>query len=154
VKYLLQFAFIAMLGHMVHAQNEEKKSNLDLLATDWMVLTVQSQVTIDYKSSSCNPGIGYKKENIILRFTNTSNESVKITWHALLEYNGICKTCDYPAEYSYELILKPNEVIEGDCSLNYDNRVVIFSKYLDKRYTGNSQLTDFELGSLTIQPAQ
>jgi hypothetical protein len=139
---------------MAQAQNEQKKSTIDLTLTEWTTYSVQNNLTIEYKSSGCKPGIGYDKENILIRFTNTSSETIKITWHALLSYSGVCKTCDYPGEYSYELILKPNELIEGDCSLNYDNRVVIFSKYLDKRYTGNSQLTDFELGSLTIEPVQ
>jgi hypothetical protein len=135
---------------MVHAQDWEKKSKIDLTSKDWVTLSTFSNLTIEFKSSDCNPGIGYQKQNILLRFTNTSTETIKISWHALLEYSGVCKTCDYPEEYSYELILKPTEVLEGDCSLNYDNRVVIFSKYLDERYTGKSQLTDFELGSLTI----
>lgn len=139
---------------MVNAQNEENKNKIDLSVSDWTTLSVHNQLTIEFKSSACNPGIGYQKENILLRFTNTSTETIKISWHALLEYSGVCKTCDYPEEYSYELILKPNEVLEGDCSLNYDNRVVIFSKYLDERYTGKSQLTGFELGNLIILPVQ
>lgn len=142
------------MSHMTLAQNEPKKSTIDFSATDWTSLIVQNKLLVDYKTIECNPGIGYKKENVFLRFTNTSSETIKITWHALLDYSGVCKTCDYPEEYSYELILKPNEVLEGDCSVNYDNRVVIFSKYLDERYTGKSQLTDFELGSLTILPIQ
>jgi hypothetical protein len=142
------------MSHLVHAQDVEMKSKNDLSTANWVALSNFNNLTIEYKSSACNPGIGYEKENILLRFTNTSSETIKITWHALLEYSGVCKTCDYPEEYSYELILKPSEVLEGDCSLNYDNRVVIFSRYLDERYTGKSQLTDFELGSLTIHPVE
>lgn len=154
MKYLLQFAFVAIMSHLVHAQDLEKKSKIDLSATNWTALSTFNNLTIEFKSSACDVGIGYEKENILLRFTNTSSEIIKISWHALLEYNGMCKTCDYPEEYSYELILKPTGVLEGDCSLNYDNRVVIFSKYLDERYTGKSQLTDFELGGLTILPVE
>ncbi len=138
------------MSHLVHAQDVEKKNKIDLTTSNWATLSTYNNLKIEFKSSACDVGIGYEKENILLRFTNTSSETIKISWHAILEYSGICKTCDYPEEYSYELILKPTEVLEGDCSLNYDNRVVIFSKYLDERYTGKSQLTDFELGSLTI----
>jgi len=142
------------MNQMVLAQNDEKKSKIDLTVLNWTTLMVQNQLSIDYIATECDPGIGYKKENIHLRFTNLSTETIQITWHAILEYSGECKTCDYPEEYSYELVLKPNEVLEGDCRINYDNRLVIFSKYLDEKYTGKSQLTDFELRSLTILPLQ
>jgi hypothetical protein len=150
VKNLLCYFLFSGIFLSAYSQSSSSKQNIDLSAHEWIQLIAENGLTVEYKFNECTPSIGYKKENAFLKFTNTSASVLTISWHAHLYYNGVCKTCSYPEEYSYSLTLQPGESLEGDCSENYDNRVIIFSRYLDERYTGGSSLTDFKLSNLSV----
>ena len=118
----------------------------------WINLISNSDFKIDYKLSKCDPEIGYDQELILLKVTNISSEKATISWHATLYYNGVCKTCDYPEEYTFSVELKQNEVAEGVCGIYEKSSLQIFSKFLDDRYTGGSRLSDFKLTNCTLIP--
>jgi hypothetical protein len=118
----------------------------------WTNLVSDSSFQIDYKLSKCDPEIGYDQELILLKIKNTSAQKATISWHAILYYNGVCKTCDYPEEYTFSVELSVNEEIEGICGIYEKSSLQIFSKFLDDRYTGGSRLSDFQLKNTTITP--
>ena len=120
----------------------------------WTTLVSNPGYQIDYKFSKCDPEIGYDQELILLKVKNTSPQKATISWHAILYYNGVCKTCDYPEEYTFSVELNPNEEVEGICGIYENSSLQIFSKFLDDRYTGGSRLSDFQLKNLTSIPVK
>lgn len=134
--------------HAVAQEKSEKK--LDHSVREWEVYKSDQNCLIEYRFADCEASIGYDKEIIQFRISNTSSEKIQLDWHMYLFYNGVCKTCDYPQEYKYELTLEPNQIVSGDCALGSDHRLTIFSKFNDPKYTGGSQLTDFDFHNLTI----
>lgn len=133
---------------------EKSEAKLDHSIREWKVLKSEPNVTIEYQFSDCEATIGYDKEIIQLRISNTSTEKIQLDWHMYLFYNGVCKTCDYPQEYKYTLTLEPNQSLSGDCVMGSDHRLTIFSKFNDPNYTGGSFLTDFDFHNLTITTIQ
>lgn len=152
-KLLLLFAVcISTNALMAQSTTHEK---LDFTAKSWKSYFVSEQISIDYKFEDCSQSIGYNQEKLLLRITNTSETAITISWHTILEYNGECKTCDYPDEYGYSVTIQPNETIEGDCSLEYRHELTYFSKFVDERYHGiPTELTGFDMRNLTITTTQ
>ena len=118
----------------------------------WTNLVTNTGFKIDYKLSKCDPEIGFDQELILLKISNLSSEKATISWHSILYYNGICKTCDYPDEYTFSVVMNPDEVVEGICGIYENSSLQIFSKFLDDRYTGGSRLSDFRLKDCKITP--
>lgn len=118
---------------------------------EWVEYVSNSQVTIEYKFVNCDPEIGFDQEQVLLRMTNHTGDELKLDWHVLLEYNQICKTCDYPEEYGYHIFLKPNETKEGSCSVYSENlEFRMFSKFLDDRARDKDELSSFTLSDLIV----
>jgi len=140
-----------MMSLWSNAQEIAKESKLDRTVREWQAYKSDNNVSIDYRFADCDPEIGYNKEVVQLKMTNTSAEKVELNYHIYLYYNGVCKTCDYPQEYVYSVTLEPGQTVEGSCGLEYDSRLTYFSRFTDAGYKGNQQLTDFELHGLTIK---
>jgi hypothetical protein len=139
-----------MLSFRSNAQEISKESKLDRSLRDWTNYSSSNNVSIDYRFADCDEAIGYDKEVVQLKVTNNSTDKVELNYHIYLYYNGVCKTCDYPQEYVYKVVLEPNQTLEGSCDLEYDSRLTYFSRFKDAGYKGNQQLTNFELHGLTI----
>jgi hypothetical protein len=142
--------FLSLLSFGSFTQENTSGQKLDRTIVEWTPLKSFDNVLIEYRFITCEATVGYDKEIIQLRITNTTSENIELSWHMYLYYNGICKTCDYPYEYKYSLSLTPNQVLSGDCALDSDHQLKIFSKFSDPAYKGGSQLTDFELHDLKI----
>lgn len=151
MKRLFFLIGISMMSFWSNAQEIAKESKLDRTVREWQTYKSENNVLIDYRFADCDAAIGYDKEVVQLKMTNTSTEKVELSWHIYLYYNGVCKTCDYPQEYVYNVILEPNQSIEGSCGLEYDSRITYFSRFIDAGYKGNQQLTNFELHGLTVK---
>jgi len=147
IAFLLGFSLLSLQS--ISQENQEQKK-LDNSVREWTALAAETSLQFDYKFIDCDPEMGYNKELIVFRLENKSDQKIEVKWHMHLYYNGECKTCEFPEEYTYSVTLEPNEVITGDCAMNSDHRVTIFSKFLDERYTGGSQLTRFEVKNLNI----
>ena len=150
MKTLFVLTSIVLCSFLSFSQEKSIKNKLDNSIRNWTELKSFDQVSIDFKFEDCDASMGYDKEVIHLKITNKTSEKITMTWHMWLYFNGVCKTCDYPQEYTYTLNLEPNQTLEGDCSLNSDNRLSIFSKFNDSRYTGGSYLTDFDMHNMKI----
>lgn len=121
----------------------------------WMEYFSNDQLTIEYKFVECDPEIGFNEEKVILRMTNHTADELKLDWHVLLEYNQVCKTCEFPDEYGYHVFLKPNQSKEGDCSIHSEAyEFKIFSKFMDSRAKETDVLTSFTLSDFVITAYQ
>ena len=118
---------------------------------EWQVYLSNLDYKIEYRFISCDPSIGYDQEFVIFRFTNRTREELIFNWHILSDYNEVCKTCDYPEEYSYGVTVKALQEEEGTCSLYEEPNLKVFSRFIDANYTKGEQLTGFQLGSLTLE---
>lgn len=117
----------------------------------WQEYLSNEEVTIEYKFVTCDPEMGYDKEQVILKVTNHTANKLVLDWHMILYYNSECKTCDYPEEYAYKVVVQPNSTKEGDCSVyNEDYQLTIFSKFVDTKYKTNDMLTSFQLDNLIL----
>jgi hypothetical protein len=130
--------------------NAQNKAVLNESILDAALLYSDSSLEVSYNKEICSPSIGFDQEVLSMSFKNLTSENLRVSWHFQLYYNGLCKTCDYPNEYSFELLLLPNEMLSGDCFVA-DQRLVVFSKFVDSGYKGNAQLTGVNLGNLVIQ---
>ncbi len=147
---LLLLVAMCFNGALCMAQSDLSEK-IDFSANSWTAYFNNEQISIDYKLEDCQQSIGYDQEKLLLRIQNTSETPITISWHSILEYNGECKTCDYPEEYGYSITLEPNETLEGDCSLEYRHELTYFVKFIDSRYKGfPSELTNFKMNNLTI----
>lgn len=151
---LLLFVAFCISSSQLKAQNVSREK-IDFTVKSWTSYLQNDQVAIDYKFAACSQEIGYNQQKLLLRITNTGSEAITISWHTILEYNGECKTCNYPDEYGYSITIQPNETVEGDCSLEYRHELTFFSKFVDQRYKGvPAELTGFEMRNLSITTTQ
>lgn len=150
LKVLLKYPLIIWLVLTCFDLNAQKSNGFDTSILDSDILYSDSSLKISYERVICKPSIGFDQEMLILSFSNLTSENLKISWHSKLYYNGVCKTCDYPDEYTFEILLPPNAMLVGDC-LSSDQRLMVFSKFIDSGYKGNAQLTSLKIDALTIQ---
>ena len=146
----LLFIYICINAVAQQAYTTESINIKNGKPTDWTVYMNQEDFKIEYRFSDCDPPSGLDNESILFKFTNNTPGNIVMSWHLHLSYDEICRTCDFPEEYGYELILGPNEVIEGDCLADGEYRLKIFSKFIDPVYSKGAQLTDFKLANFTV----
>jgi len=122
----------------------------DLNNTNWQLYQENTGIQIYFKSVACHDEHnGIHQQFIILKFVNTTETDLALSWDAHLWYDGECVTCkDTRGEYSYQLILKGGENSEGNCASGYEFK--IFSRFLN--YDDKPELTNFELAKLSISP--
>ena len=121
----------------------------------WVEYFSNDQLTIEYKFVECDPEIGFNEEKVLLKMTNHTADELKLDWHVLLEYNTVCKTCDFPEEYGYHVFLKPNQTKEGDCSIHSEAyEFKMFSRFTDPRAKAKDELTSFTLSEFVITAYQ
>lgn len=119
---------------------------------DWISYFSNEQISIDYKFAACDPPYGYDQEIIILRYTNHTEQLLTVNFHEHLYFEGACKTCDSPEEYTYEILMAAGEVIEGSCDLYVDYSLKLFSKFINiEEENPKRNLTAFKLDQLQIK---
>lgn len=141
---------MSFLGFWSIAQENSGDYRMDRSIREWRSLEQNDTYSVDFRYADCDPSIGFNKEIIQLRFTNKSDQKIELKWHVYKYFNGVCTSCDYPEEYTYSIMLEPNKSVSGDCSLECDAALTIFSRFIDPGYKGNQQLTNFELHGLSV----
>jgi hypothetical protein len=150
VKRLFILISLSIIGFWSNAQEVSKEIKMDRNIRDWTTLRTEDVFSVEFKYADCDPPIGYKKEIVQLKFTNKSDQKIELKWHVFKYFNNVCSSCDYPEEYTYSLILEPNKSISGDCAMECDPALIIFSRFIESAYKGDKMLTDFELHDLTF----
>jgi hypothetical protein len=111
-------------------------------AEDWKLVKKQGVIELYSRTAECNDNVnGIYKNLELLKWVNTSNKETTISFSRQLWYNNTCINCGLNSdEQRFEIVLKPNETIEGSCA-NKDKRLTLF-----KEFSKNSskKLTHFE----------
>ncbi|MFC1734062.1 hypothetical protein ACFL6I_27475 [candidate division KSB1 bacterium] len=144
------FTMLFSLG-MVFSYAQTENPGIINLTDDnnWQLYQETDLLQIYSKMIRCDlPDEGIRREMVILKFVNRTNQTVNLEWDMQLFYNGNCRTCNIEGDaYHYKLSLNPNAILEGDCSS--EKELLLFSKFvLDKEMKG---LTNFELANLKIE---
>lgn len=140
--------------------------SLSILATDlqaqdseWTLFKEVDGVEIYQKSTNCHDlSQGYHRRHILLRFVNTTDQDLKITWFDELWYDGNCLTCVEPEdpEHFQEVELAAGETVEGSCALDSERALKVFETFLtpegEKLQDDVAELSQFDLHRLTIEP--
>ncbi len=86
---------------------------------------------------------------ISLKIENTTNQKVSVNFAKLMWYDGVCVNCDSNSdEYTVNMVLHPNEIIEGSC-YNGNNQLLIFHS-MPSGFTKKT-LTKYEFAELQIE---
>ena len=132
MKRLLFLFILLCAGTQLNAQEYYQTNLIDVKTekpTNWELYFFNEDFKIEYKFVDCDPSMGFDTESVLLKFTNRTAAVLQLNWHLFLHYDGTCRTCDYPEEYSYELSLDPNEQIEGACEPDPGYTLIIFKIY-------------------------
>lgn len=117
---------------------------------EWKLHKEVSGVQIYYKYTECNiPSEGYYREQVLLKFVNTTQTPLKIRWQRESWYEGKCTTCGID-EYKFSLKIPAGETIEGICDIYSNQDLKIFSKFLDLK--SNVQLEKFNVAVIDVNP--
>ena len=120
---------------------------------DWTIYFDHPHFSIEFKFVECDPKYGYDAEYILLRFKNKTDNKLTLEWHTQSYYDGACKTCDYPEEYTFSIGLPPNAEKTGECLVETRYRQLkIFSRFTDSQAKNNTRLTAFKLANLNPVP--
>lgn len=140
LSFLTPFLLLLLTGFIPENKNNE-----------WKLYHSNNAVDIFFKYADCNLEMGYDQEWVLLKFINKTEQQKIIEYDKIIEIDSVCITCEYSAEYHMTINIKPNEIIEGSCSI-YDNASSHFySKMIEPGVNITSKLTRFELGNLKIR---
>ncbi|MEX1001591.1 MAG: hypothetical protein WDZ35_05710 [Crocinitomicaceae bacterium] len=118
---------------------------------NWTTYLSNSDFKIEYKLTECDPAYGYDAEYVVIRITNLTSSKMALSWNMDIYYQGKCKTCNYPEEYGYQLGVAPNQTLSGDCEMDANYRLKIFSKFTDPKAKNTSILSAFQLNNLKVK---
>lgn len=153
MKKLLLTAICLMHFCIAFNQQNISSPSVEVVSThnsDWVVYIQHENFKIEYMFVNCDPNMGYDNESVLLRVSNLTARKIKLTWVNNNFYDKVCNTCNYPNEYFNELILAPNQLLEGNCDIYSDKKLKIFSKFNDVNYSKGKQLTSFKLADLSL----
>lgn len=118
--------------------------------TDWTAYIDNTTFKVEYKMVNCDPNKGFDFEAVFFKITNKTSDKLGFSWHKHLYYAGICRSCNYPEEYSYDMSLGANEIVEGDCDSQTGYHLKLFSIFNDANYSSGDALTAFKLDSFIM----
>jgi hypothetical protein len=117
---------------------------------DWATYIDNATFKIEYKMVNCDPNKGFDFEAVFFKVTNKTSDKLEFSWHKHLYYASVCRSCNYPEEYSYEMSLGPNVIVEGDCDPQSGYHLKLFSRFNDTDYSSGDALTAFKLDNLIV----
>ena len=119
----------------------------------WTDLTSKNGVEVQYKYVECHDNTNdVHRENVMLRFENTTGEAVDVSWKHLTWYDGNCSTCkSNDGEYRMNLQLDPNEVLQGNCDTDRQ-ALKVFGSFLNPtKGRPDTELTGLRLKNLKVE---
>jgi len=146
---------VLVLSTTVLYGQQEIQSDLlnvkEMYSEQWTEYVQHPDFLIEYKFESCDFSSGLNKELLLLKVTNLTNQQLDLEWHIQLYYGDTCSTCQYPTEYNRTITVNSNDTVEGLCTPDTSQPLVIFSKFTDARFAKKSRrLHMFKLANLTI----
>jgi hypothetical protein len=116
---------------------------------NWTTYSDNQDFTIEYKRTDCDLNSGLDQQYFFVRITNKTQNEINLNWEMDLFYNSACKTCGVD-EYKWHYNLAPLESVEGECTIGAENKLRLFSKFIDSNYTNTSELTGFQFSNLSL----
>lgn len=123
----------------------------------WTLFTEVDGVEVYQKSANCHDlSEGYHRRHVLLRFVNTTDQQVEISWFIETWYDGNCSTCHEPEdpEHFRSITLEPGESTEGTCSFHEGATLKVFETFLtpegEKLQDDVAELSNFDLHNLTV----
>lgn len=118
--------------------------------TSWQPLAEADPGVVVSRQTAVRETSGSRKEVVLLRFENISDQTLRITWHANLYYDGNCRTCGKP-EYTHTFVLAPGQSRTGQANSNRLNTdgLRVFSRFLNGRQT--AELSDLDILLTNVQ---
>lgn len=149
------FIFLLLIFILPLKNQAQTNSNIPKIKSAvWQQLISNPELVISYKYQDCiDKENGIDKEMIMLQFTNLLNVPVSITYTIDMWYNNKCVTCPSTNvttdPTTYTLTLSPNQNLSPVCKPGMDNKLSIFSKFLN--IENKNILTDFSISNLTVK---
>ncbi len=154
IKNIFTTLLIVMFVSNVSAQeNVEKMSTITSNKTkskNWTLLLNNEYVIVNYKYEECNLlSEGSYNENVYLQIVNKTSKEIKAQWNTEYWYNGKCNGCEIGNNENFKtVLLSPNQIVEGECSKECNQALMIFSEMLN--FEIKSKLTNFNIRDLQI----
>lgn len=116
---------------------------------NWETYVDNPDFSIEYKRSDCRVNSGLDKQYFLIKITNKTQAEISVNWEMELFYNGNCKTCGID-EYDWGFTLAPLTSVEGECAVGAENKLRLFSKFIDANYSSDAELTGFQFSNLQL----
>lgn len=148
-KILILFFLLGTIGSYGQTISTNLVETRGNYPTDWTIYVDETDFSIEYKFVDCQPKYGYDAQYLILKITNKTASKIALEWNSEVYRDNKCNTCNYPDEYHFSISIAANEVVIGNCDLESDRNLKIFSKFIDPQAKNTSHMTAFKLGNLT-----
>lgn len=125
-------------------------STSDINSSGWITYAENQDVKVELKRTDCYLNSGLDKQYFLIKITNKTQNDLSVNWEMELFYNGDCKTCGI-GEYLWKIDLGPQGVAEGICDNGSENKLRMFSKFIDANYSNDAELTGFQFRNLTVE---
>lgn len=117
--------------------------------TDWEVITEHAGIIVSKKLTQCvDVQEGIDNDYYLLKFENTNDQEVAVSWKNEKWYNGNCATCNSNEDAVKPYTIKAKEVLQGGCKMMDDNQLRVYVKH--NNITSNSKLSNFQLVNLRV----
>ncbi len=133
--------------------NEPEPKKLEKTKS-WTQLTSKKGVEVQYKYQECHDKSNdIHKEHVMLRFKNTKNQDVTVSWRKLVWYDGECSGCGTEdAEFEKQIELSAGETVQGGCDRKSPNALKVFARFLNPtKGRPDTELTGLRLGDMKVQ---
>lgn len=117
---------------------------------NWTTYVDNPTFTIEYKRTDCAVNSGLDKQYFLIKITNKTQSDISLNWEMELFYNGDCKTCGID-EYKWDYTVGPLTSVEGECAVGAENKLRLFSKFIDANYSSDAELTGFQFSNLEYE---
>lgn len=149
MKYILSLACLVLSLYTSAQIPTTLVATNDINSTNWVTYVDNQEVTVEYKRTDCDLNSGLDKQYFLLRISNKTQNEISVNWEMDLFYNDDCKTCGI-GEYEWQIDLAPHQSVEGECANGSENKLRMFSKFIDANYTNSSELTGFKFSNLMV----
>ncbi len=124
------------------------------VSENWTEYTTVDGIKIEYKMTLCGGEKMRAQNQLLFRFTNTTDQELTISWITKEFRNGECWNCnrlDNP-EYAHSLTIAGGQVLAGDGTSQENNDLFIFGNFIIHVHGMTEQtLTNFEFADLSVR---
>ncbi|MBK9591517.1 MAG: hypothetical protein IPO32_08410 [Crocinitomicaceae bacterium] len=115
---------------------------------EWTLYKSIQGVNVSFQEMSCSTNDAPAQVAYIIKFENTTNQSLTISWDLAVWYNNEKLSHDVSeGENHYVIDLLPNQTVLGDCSTPF-GALYIFKDFIT--YVSPTKLTKFEFENLQV----